>query len=584
MYITDNDIQIAVKRFSDTYQVKQELFEKLIGMEHMSLIRYQIEQVNQEPFTCKKLLETIIRIKGPSLLSGSSEEVREIRRALLRKLPENELRSLYERNAIKGKNIQSVSYMPRALAQKQWKAGGKWPRDFIKTVGLPLCFSGFGLAKEESVPTIMDIEARKAVPPLAPYQLLIKEEMTSILSLEDDATRCIVSLPTGGGKTRVAVESFIDWMQPRFAEGRYMLWIAQSEELCEQAIACIADMWQEREFPESLRIYRYFGTHNIKPEDLIGGVVVASIQKIVRRLKNDENDEALDDILQLCGAMIVDEAHHAAAHSYQLLFERAREMTNGRLFAICGLTATPGRSGDETALLVNQFEARLLRPRFPDQRDYDEKPLKYFRDRGYLAKPIYRLMKDQRMMVVEEDKLDESGDLSTDMLRVLASDEARNQWIINTLLDVPSGSSTLVYACTVEHAEMLSMLINTAGRTAAVIAADTPKGLRRSMIEAFRKGQIEFLFNYGVLTTGFDAPKVDHLFLLRPTASEILYEQMVGRGLRGPLFGGTETCMIYDFSGNVTVHGQPLAYARFLEKWDISYKEERGGQPAANSV
>ncbi|UTR10197.1 hypothetical protein MM300_20330 [Evansella sp. LMS18] len=49
-----------------------------------------------------------------------------------------------------------------------------------------------------------------------------------------------------------------------------MIWIAQSEELCEQAISCISDMWQEKEFPEALRIYRYFAGKSVGEDQLVG--------------------------------------------------------------------------------------------------------------------------------------------------------------------------------------------------------------------------------------------------------------------------------------------------------------------------
>lgn len=71
-------------------------------------------------------------------------------------------------------------------------------------------------------------------------------------------------------QTRLAVESFIEWMHVRFSEGKYMIWIAQSEELCEQAISCISDMWQEKEFPEALRIYRYFAGKSVGEDQLVG--------------------------------------------------------------------------------------------------------------------------------------------------------------------------------------------------------------------------------------------------------------------------------------------------------------------------
>ena len=87
------------------------------------------------------------------------------------------------------------------------------------------------------------------------------------------------------------------------------------------------------------------------------------------------------------------------------------------------------------------------------------------------------------------------------------------------------------------------------------------------MIELFKQKKIEFLFNFGVLTTGFDAPKTDCIVIVRPTTSEVLYEQIIGRGLRGPEFGGTEECDIIDFADNIFRLGSQMAYTRFAEFW-----------------
>ena len=85
-------------------------------------------------------------------------------------------------------------------------------------------------------------------------------------------------------------------------------------------------------------------------------------------------------------------------------------------------------------------------------------------------------------------------------------------------------------------------------------------------------------------TTGFDAPKVDHLLICRPTSSIVLYEQMIGRGLRGKLFGGTETCKIVDFSTNIKIHGKPLAYARFIKEWELEKKSVSKLKPGAQKL
>ena len=87
-------------------------------------------------------------------------------------------------------------------------------------------------------------------------------------------------------------------------------------------------------------------------------------------------------------------------------------------------------------------------------------------------------------------------------------------------------------------------------------------------IERFRNGEIEFLINHSVLTTGFDAPKTNYIVICRPIFSDILYEQIVGRGLRGPEFGGTETCLIIDFTDNLGRFGDQQSYHRFEDFWE----------------
>lgn len=567
-FISEADIRQAVFLLIEKYHVNRNMLIQFIGEESFAQINKMLVLLEEGEIDLFQLARMIIINKGPYLFAGCNNAIRELRAYLLRQLDDEILIDLYERNPISNRNIRSASYMPNALARKKWVMGGKWARDFIQTLGFPIVFSGISVPKDHSTDPIQDIEPRKIVPPLVDYQIELKDKMLDVLNLKQEKTRCVVTLPTGGGKTRVAVESFIDWMQPRFSEGKYMLWIAQGEELCEQAISCITDMWQDREFPETLRIYRYFGGKRIKEEDMIGGAVIASIQQIYSRVQN--NDPILIEILKNCGAMIIDEAHHATTKSYEILFDKAKQLVGEDLFPVCGLTATPGRSNDETMNLVNQFEAYLIHPTLPDMKQYKENPLLYFREKGYLAEPIFLLHEDGEEIEVSDEMIDqESGDLNSEFLKKLAADHVRNQHIIEYMLSLPIGSSSLVYACTVEHAEFLAMIMNSLGRKSAVISAETPKQIRRIHIAAFKRREIEFLFNYGVLTTGFDAPKTDHIIICRPTSSIILYEQMVGRGLRGEKFGGTKQCKIIDFSQNIKRHGKPLAYARFIEDWKV---------------
>lgn len=104
----------------------------------------------------------------------------------------------------------------------------------------------------------------------------------------------------------------------------------------------------------------------------------------------------------------------------------------------------------------------------------------------------------------------------------------------------------MIFAATVEHAkEILSLLPQD---EAALVSADTPSHERDTLISRFKQQQLRYMVNVAVLTTGFDAPHVDLIAILRPTESVSLYQQIVGRGLR--LFAGKTECLILDYAGN----------------------------------
>ena len=96
----------------------------------------------------------------------------------------------------------------------------------------------------------------------------------------------------------------------------------------------------------------------------------------------------------------------------------------------------------------------------------------------------------------------------------------------------------------------MSRFLEDDGISSATITGETRYGARKSYIRMFRENEIQVLCNYEVLTTGFDAPKVNTIIIARPTYSRIIYQQMIGRGLRGPKFNGTEECDIINHKGH----------------------------------
>jgi DNA repair protein RadD len=122
----------------------------------------------------------------------------------------------------------------------------------------------------------------------------------------------------------------------------------------------------------------------------------------------------------------------------------------------------------------------------------------------------------------------------------------------------------------------MAVLLRRRGREAAVVTSQTRDATRRHLVQAFRRGEIHVLCNYGVLTTGFDAPCVRAVVIGRPTASRVLYDQMIGRGMRGRRFGGTEECLVIDVDDNL-VHSDgrqlmmaSMQYAEYWTKIDLA--------------
>jgi len=565
------EISIAAELLIDKYKITVQLLGTLLKRKNMSEMRNLYSHLTKEKCDRQKLAELLVYQRGSVLFSG--KEGRLLRRAILHKArEENEetIIQLYKRNMNGTKN--KPSHMITDLVEKPWRSGQRWARDFVQTFGFPLVFAG---VKPTANPeTIVDVSPRRRLPELVEFQQLLKNEMLKVLNLKGRETRCIITLPTGGGKTRVAVEAFIEWMQPRFSQQQYLIWVAQSEELCEQAISCIEALWSNQYFVEDLRIYRYFGGRKLEADELIGGVVVTSIQQLHHRIQSD--DPILVEIIRNTGAMIIDEAHRATTQMYNDLIRFAERHNGKELFPICGLTATPGRNDESTRNLVEFFKAQLVRPKLEEE--YDANPVKYFREHGYLSYARHKIVNSGTVIDLPEEELhafqNENQFVEHQFLKKLAFDTDRNTMILNALLEIPQGSRVLVYACTVEHAEMLASVMSALGRRSAAISAKTPTVIRRMVLEEFREGKIEFIFNYGVLTTGFDSPKTNYIVLLRPTTSVVLYEQIIGRGLRGPKFGGTPDCTVIDFADNILRLGTPLAYKRFADEWPDFWSAE----------
>jgi superfamily II DNA or RNA helicase len=136
----------------------------------------------------------------------------------------------------------------------------------------------------------------------------------------------------------------------------------------------------------------------------------------------------------------------------------------------------------------------------------------------------------------------------------LASKDQRNLEIISKITELVEENANrkiILFACSVKHSKFLTAILKFKGIKAAHVDGETSPLSRQKITTDFRSGELNVLTNYGVLATGFDAPKTDVVFIARPTDSIVLYSQIIGRGLRGPAIGGTEECLVINVADNI---------------------------------
>jgi len=171
----------------------------------------------------------------------------------------------------------------------------------------------------------------------------------------------------------------------------------------------------------------------------------------------------------------------------------------------------------------------------------------------------------------DRGEIDESGDLSSNVISRIGKNASRNRTIVAEIeKQVKSGNPCIVFSCGIEHSRVLAAALILRGISASHVDGSMRRGVRKAAIEGFRSGDFDVLVNYGVLTTGFDAPRIRTVVVTRPTTSLVLYSQMIGRGLRGPNMGGGAECNLIDIKDNFTAFGDiDAVYNYFEDYWSF---------------
>ena len=419
-------------------------------------------------------------------------------------------------------------------------------------------------ARQRNKPTEY-VEGPTQLEELHDYQQVVSERLRNLL-VGNGPRRGYISLPTGAGKTRVAVQTIIeaisdgslDGLGSRGAFAGPILWLADGEELCEQAIDAWSYLWRAAGRRDTqLILSRFWSSYEMEEE--VGGVqvVVATWQKIKSRAVGNNSYAWLVE----APIVIIDEAHGAYTPSYTTILEWLGRSARERDKPLLGLSATPfrgRRDSAQTEQLLRRFGDNCL----DDGVFGDDLPqVRLQRDR-VLARARLEILDGVSIDLSDQEVsyFKEMGWLAKSAEIRLGRDEDRTRTIVESILGKPERWQIVVFAASVENAQTLATLLTLQGRSAASIDQDTSTEDRRVAIERFKSGELKVLTNYAVLSQGFDAPKTDAVYITRPTSSEVRYLQMVGRGLRGPKNGGTEEVLIVNMLDNLLEFGDSIVY------------------------
>lgn len=341
---------------------------------------------------------------------------------------------------------------------------------------------------------------------LRPYQ---RDALDSFESLYDDGVnRQLLASAVGTGKTVIAAH-LPAWFPDLGRRG--FLWIVHREELAYQAAETFQSCWPDR----SVEIER--GRHEASPH---ADIVVATRQTIAdSRSKRLQKWDRENDF----GIIGIDEAHHCTRGSqYQTITDyfgvgpdQRGPMSDGRQRLSLGFTATPNRHDGEG---LHYFYDEIAE-------NYD---LRWAVDQGWLVDITAKRIETGTDISGVSSR---AGDFAVGELSEAINTHERNEVIVKGFKQ-HGGQKALAYTASVDQAHALADAFNDNGVRAAAVDGKTDEDVRKRRVYRFKERDIEVLCNVGVFTEGFDAPAADTILMARPTKSEMLYNQILGRATR----------------------------------------------------
>lgn len=421
----------------------------------------------------------------------------------------------------------------------------------------------------------------KGMNELYDYQYMIKQQAINDLSNEEKGLyKILIHMPTGTGKTKTTMHIISHYINHISKARGLVVWIAHSDELLKQAYETFKSVWSHLG-QRNLTIYKGWNGY---PDSFDNGILFTSIQALLSKMK-----KPIFDYIDRNSTLIVfDEVHKAGASKYRKCVDALTSKQYEYTKSFIGLTATPGRTTEiskENEAFSGSFDHIIgidvekvisitLNKNEAANYSGSKEVIPYFQDQKILAR-LNRKVLDFELdselkasLKIELKKTRE--DYSDDLLEKIGLNKARNTKIVEELRRLnEKGVPTIVFACSLQHAQMLSAFLKILNIPNALVYGDMSKYEREKAISDFKNpdSPIKIIINYEILTTGFDSTNIRCVFITRPTKSVILYSQMIGRGLRGPKMGGNAECLLIDVKENLEAYNENDAFKHFDEYW-----------------
>ena len=347
-----------------------------------------------------------------------------------------------------------------------------------------------------------------------------KAALKALEQMRDNSeTIALLYHATGTGKTTTAV------LDAKRCGGR-VLFIAHTQELVDQATKRFRELWTNTTVGRYCEVIKQPRAH----------VVCGSVQSVALHL-----DEFKDDEFDY---LIVDEAHHAAADTYQKILSYFKPA-----FTL-GLTATPERADDKSILEIFKNTAHKL-------------DIQTAVEIGELV-PV-RCIRIHTNIDLTKVRFNSVQYNIRDLESKIYVPE-RNRLIVDTWMQYVRDKRTVVFCASVKHAQQIADLFREQGIKSAAVSGSMKQSERREFQEKFVNRDIQVLCACDLLNEGWDCPEIEVLFMARPTMSKVLYTQQLGRGMR--LYEGKESLMVFDFVDNASQYNAPYSLHRLFRLKD----------------